>query len=253
MAKPFHPGKSAFDGTLAAILAKEGFTCAPNLLEAKKGFVEVLGVDSSAETIGKNLGRPFQVMKNTFKPYAACLLTHPTIDGVIQLRDQYHLQPAGVAAIECEVARFCMDSAGQMEPTTGLAGKFSLPFCAALALAEGAAGEDLFTDRRVRDPRMIALRKKVKAKVVPALKDTEAKVTITTKEGRKYATFIDRPKGDPRNPPTDAELEAKFRMLAGFALGPSAIDSLADRLWNLEKLKDVREVIGLMKDAKGKA
>ena len=43
MTKPFHPGKCAFDGVLSAILAQRGFTCAPNIIEAKKGFVEVLG------------------------------------------------------------------------------------------------------------------------------------------------------------------------------------------------------------------
>ena len=114
---------------------------------------------------------------------------------------------------------------GQVEPKTGLAGKFSTYYCAALALAEGVAGEDMFTDRKVLDPKMVALRKKVKARVVPRFKDTEAKVTITTKAGKKYSAYVDRPKGDPRNPPTDRELEDKFRSLAAFVLPQRKIES----------------------------
>jgi len=47
MTKPFHPGKSASDGVLSALLAKRGFTCAPNILEGKKGYVEVFGEECS--------------------------------------------------------------------------------------------------------------------------------------------------------------------------------------------------------------
>ena len=245
MTKPFHPGKSAFDGVLSAILAQRGFTCAPNILEAKKGFVETLGVHSKLEPMVKNLGKTYQVLKDTFKPYAACLLTHPTIDAIIDMRSKYDLRPEDVENIQCDVARFCLDSAGQVEPKTGLAGKFSTYYCAALALAEGVAGEDMFTDRKVLDPKMVALRKKVKARIVPRFKDTEAKVTITTKGGKKYSAFVDRPKGDPRNPPTDRELEDKFRSLAAFVLPQRKIDSLVKTIWRLEKVPNIRELIRL--------
>ena len=245
MTKPFHPGKSAFDGVLSAILAQRGFTCAPNILEGKKGFVEALGDHSKLEPMVKNLGKTYQVLKDTFKPYAACLLTHPTIDAIIDMRSKYDLRPEDVGNIQCDVARFCLDSAGQIEPKTGLAGKFSTYYCAALALSEGVAGEDMFTDRKVLDPKMVALRKKVKARIVPRYKDTEAKVTITTKGGKKYSAFVDRPKGDPRNPPTDRELEDKFRSLAAFVLPQRKIDSLVKTIWRLERVPNIRELIRL--------
>lgn len=245
MTKPFHPGKCAFDGVLAAILAQRGFTCAPNIIEGRKGYFEVLGDNSKLEPMVKNLGKKYEVLNDTFKPYAACLLTHPTIDAVIELRNKYHLRPEDVAEINCEVARFCLDSAGQVEPPTGLAGKFSVYFCAAVALAEGAAGEEMFTDQRVLDPQMVALRKKVKAKIVPEFKDTEARVTISTKEGKKYTAYVTIPKGDPRNPPSDQELEDKFRSLAAFVLPKAKINRLIKTIWSLEELKDIRKLIKL--------
>lgn len=245
MTKPFHPGKCAFDGVLSAILAQRGFTCAPNIIEGKKGYWEVLGDDSNLEPMVKDLGKKYEVLKNTFKPYAACLLTHPTIDAILEMRNKYNLKPEDVEAISCDVGKFCLDSAGQVEPKTGLAGKFSTYYCAALALAEGVAGENMFTDKKVQDPQMVALRKKVKAKVVPGYKDTEAKVTITAKGGKKYSAYVDTPKGDPRNPPTDEELENKFRSLAPFVMPKPKIDRLVQAIWNLEKLGNIRELIRL--------
>jgi 2-methylcitrate dehydratase PrpD len=245
MTKPFHPGKAASDGVLSALLAKRGFTCAPNILEGKKGYVEVFGEDSKIAPMVHDLGSKYEVLNNTFKPYAACLLTHPTIDALIQLRNRHSLKPDDVEQISCEVARFCLDAAGQKEPKTGLAGKFSVYYCAALALTDGVAGEDRFTDKLVLDPKMVALRRRVKAIAQPGLKDTEAKATVVTRRGKRYSAFVDRPKGDPRNPPTDEELECKFRTLAAFVLPKRRINLLAKILWNLEKVEDIRQVIRL--------
>ena len=245
MTKPFHPGKCAFDGLLSALLAQRGFTCAPNLIEGPKGYVEVLGVESKLEPMVKNLGKKYEVLNNTFKPYAACLMTHPTIDAVIGMRNQYRLKPEDIEEISCDVAKFCLDAAGQAEPKTGLAGKFSTYYVAALALAEGAAGEDLFNDRKVVEPRLVALQKRVRARVVPAYSETEAKVTITTQAGKKYSAYVDTPKGDPRNPPTDRELEDKFRSLASFVLPKAKIDRLVKTIWNLDKVENIRQLVRL--------
>jgi 2-methylcitrate dehydratase PrpD len=245
MTKPFHPGKSAFDGVLSALLAQRGFTCAPNIIEGKKGYLEALGDESRLEPMVKNLGKKYEVLSNTFKPFASCLFTHPTIDAIIQMRNKHNLKPEDVEQISCDVAGFCLDAAGQAEPKTALAGKFSVYYCAALALAEGVAGEDRFTDRKVVEPRMTALMKKVKARGIPGYKDTEAKVTVTTKGGKTYSLYVDTPKGDPRNPPTDKELEEKFRSLAPLALPRPKMDRLVKAIWSLERLDSVRQLVRL--------
>ncbi len=246
MAKPFHPGKSSSDGLLSALLAEKDFTCAANMVEGPNGFAKAMGDDDTdLNRMVKNLGRKYEILNNTFKPYAACLLTHPTIDGVFELKKRYNLKAADIDEISCEIARFCLDAAGQKEPKTGLAGKFSIYYCAALPLVEETAGEDKFTDQRVQSPQMVALRKKVKPRVNPAFKETEAHVTITAKDGKKYSTFIDKPKGDPRNPPTDLDLENKFRSLAADVLPPKKIDALVEIIWNLEKVKNLGQLIRL--------
>jgi len=70
-------------------------------------------------------------------------------------------------------------------------------------------------------------------------------VTIVTKSGKKYSAFVNTPKGDPRNPPTDEELENKFRSLAPFALPKAKMERLIKAIWNLEKLGSIRELMRL--------
>jgi 2-methylcitrate dehydratase PrpD len=148
-----------------------------------------------------------------------------------------------VEKIQCGVSPLCLNAAGQVEPKTALAGKFSVYYCAALALTAGVAGEAMFTDQLILDPKMIRLRKKVQTHEVPKYKGTEAKVTITTKEGKKYSTCVTVPKGDPRNPITDKELEDKFRAMAAFVIPKEKANLLIKNLWTLEKVKDMHRVV----------
>jgi 2-methylcitrate dehydratase len=79
-------------------------------------------------------------------------------------------------------------------------------------------------------------------------------VNITTTDGKKFSKQLDYPKGDPRNPLSDAEIEEKFRALAGGVLSARAQDKLIDAIWNLEKCASVTKLMALMKaDVKKRA
>ena len=82
-------------------------------------------------------------------------------------------------------------------------------------------------------------------KVFPALQ--RVIVNITTTDGRTLSKQLDYPKGDPRNPLSDAEIEEKFRALADGVLSRKAQDRLIDAIWNLEKCASVSKLMALMK------
>jgi len=56
---------------------------------------------------------------------------------------------------------------------------------------------------------------------------------------------VDTPKGDPRKPPTNQELEEKSRILAPVALSKPKMDRLVKTIWGLEKLRNLRQLIRL--------
>ncbi len=109
-----------------------------------------------------------------------------------------------------------------------------------------------FEMKKIMDPRIRAQLKKVEVvadpeieKVFPALQ--RVIVNITTTDGRSFSKQLDYPKGDPRNPLSDAEIEEKFSALAEGVLTPGAQKKLMDAIWNLEKADSVSKLMALMK------
>jgi len=89
-------------------------------------------------------------------------------------------------------------------------------------------------------------------KVFPALQ--RVIVNITTTDGRTFSKQLDYPKGDPRNPLSDAEIEERFSALAEGVLSKSARKRLVDAIWNLEKIGSVSKLMAMMKaDVKRRA
>jgi 2-methylcitrate dehydratase len=82
-------------------------------------------------------------------------------------------------------------------------------------------------------------------KVFPALQ--RVVVNITTTDGRLLSKQLDFPKGDPRNPLTDQELEEKFAALAEGVLSTGAQKRLKDAIWNLENADSVSKVMALIR------
>ena len=245
MCKPLHPGKAAMDGILSVLLAKKGFTAPKNILEGASGFSEVFSKDYDLSIVTSGLGETYQVLNDTFKPHASCLLTHPTIDALIELKNKHNLSTEEIAGIDCEVTPLCLDAAGKPEPQTPLDAKFSVYFCAASAVQAGKAGQHMFTNDRVLDARIIDLQKKVTATANPKFKETEAKVSIRTYDDGKYESHITAPRGDPRNPLSRRELENKFTGLALKVLPGDKVSRIIDRIHTLDKMDDVNELIEL--------
>jgi 2-methylcitrate dehydratase len=112
--------------------------------------------------------------------------------------------------------------------------------------------------QKIMNPRIREQLKKVEVvadpeieKVFPALQ--RVIVQITTADGSSYSKQLDFPKGDPRNPLTDSEVEEKFAALAEGVLSSGAQKKLKDAIWGLEKVGSVQKLMALMEaDARKK-
>lgn len=245
MTKSFHPGKAAADGLLSALLARNAYTSPLDILEGVGGLGDCLSKDFDAGRGLEGLGRHYMIEGVSIKPYASCLYTHPVIDGVIQARDHHNVTPDNVESLTCEVSRFCHDAACNSDPTTGLEGKFSTSFCAALALTDGRAGEELFTDLKVVDPSIRALMERVKVERNEGLSDAEAVVTIRFRDGTEIVIRINGPLGDPDHPLTDHQLEDKFKSLLSPYFDETQINRILDRLWHIEDMDNISSLLPL--------
>jgi 2-methylcitrate dehydratase PrpD len=237
MTKSFHPGRAAQNGLTAALLAERGFTSSEHALEAKRGWANVLSVARNYDFITQGLGERYELLVDTYKPFACGIVIHPTIDGCIQLRNAEGLTAERIRSVKLRVHPLVLELTGKVVPKTGLEGKFSVYHAAAVALLEGAGGEPQFSDRAVNDPAVVALRERVSAEIDPGIAADEAYVTIALSDGRILEMHVEHAIGSLARPMTDAGLDAKFRDLADPILGAEQAQRVLALCWDIGQLE----------------
>ena len=245
--KAMHPAKGAANGLQAAQLAKAGFTSADDILGGRRGFWAVLSAAGhSEEQLLGGLGERWELANNGLKPYANGVVSHPIQDAVIQLRNEHGLRPEQVTAIHARVNPLVLELMDRPQPRRGLEGKFSFQHCAAAALVDGAGHDAQFSDERVADAAIAALRALVSATPDEAMGEDQVHVAISLVDGRTVETQIEHATGSPGNPLTDEALEAKYRAIATPVIGKEQAEKLLAAAWALDGAPDVGEVASLM-------
>jgi 2-methylcitrate dehydratase PrpD len=244
MCKSFHAGKAAANGVLAALLAERGFDGSLEIIEGRRGFCRIYSDEAAPEALVNEMGRRWEITRNGHKPYACGVVLHPVIDAVIAIHSQANIDPLRVEAIELRVNPLVISITGVEEPATGLQSKFSVYHSAAVALIDGAARIPQYTDERASDPAVMALRRRVKARIDESLGHDQAEAVVIV-GGVRHRAFIEHATGTAANPMSEATLEAKFMANAEPIIGYDRAEQVRDLVRRLDRLADVRELIRL--------
>lgn len=246
MSKPLHSGRAAETGLLAARLAAEGVTGALDVLEGARGFGAAMSgaVDWDAATA--DLGEDWTIARTTVKNHAACGHVHAAVDAALALQAEHGIAIEDITRIEASSYQKSLEICGNANPKTAFEAKFSLPYCVAAGLVLGSVRRSAFDPEPLADPRIRALAAKVEHAIDPDCEAAfprarSARVAIETASGR-HERFAPTRKGDPDNPLTDAELDAKFMELTEPVLGAAAGDLLV-RLRALEGSGPIAELM----------
>jgi 2-methylcitrate dehydratase PrpD len=194
----------------------------------------VLSTTCDYAQITQGLGEHYEISLNTYKPFACGIVLHPIIDACLQLRAAHHLTPEAIDRIDLSVHPLVLELTGKRSPQTGLEGKFSVYFAAAVAIAAGDAGVKQFTDEWVRQPAVVALRDRVTATVDPSIGEAQARAAITLKDGRRLEKFVEHAVGSVERPMSDADLDAKVRNLCDGVLPAARTSRLIDLCRRIE-------------------
>ncbi len=219
MAKPFHAGKAAMDGVVSAQLAAAGFEAAAGLFEPGGGLDNALVQDRSVRIAPVDFAG-WRILDNSFKPYAACHLTHPAVDAARALAPGADRLSA-LKSARAEVGALANQITGGKSgtPATPLEGKFDLKYCIAL----GLAGHDLsaadFREPWRPDPAVCAAAQKVAVAVSPEMGFASARLTLDFGDGRTEAKHVPVAKGHPGNPMNWHDMHGKFAALTAPCLG----------------------------------
>jgi aconitate decarboxylase len=240
--KSFHIGRAAQGGMMAALLAKNGYTSSLQALEAKYGWLHVVSTRENATAYFDQLGKTWEIEKNTFKPFPCGIVMHPTIDGAIQLKSEVEEKGLGVEhikTVELRVNPEVITLTGKMDPQTGLEGKFSIYHATAVGLLYGEATPSQFTDDVVKNATVVAMRKKVNVTVDDSVAKAEAYINVAFTDGTTLEKHIEHAKGSIENPLTDAELQKKFMEQVSLAIGKKRAEDAYKAFTGVQDMKDV--------------
>jgi 2-methylcitrate dehydratase PrpD len=252
MTKPFHAGHAAEAGIIAADLVALGWTAAPKILEAPRGFFHAYGGTFDPETM-KTLGRPWTFASPgvSIKPYPSGSLTHPAMTELQRIIREQKFKASDVESMEVGTNRNMPNALIHHQPKTALQAKFSMEFCMAILLIEGKAGLSEFTDSVVNRPDVQEMIGRVHFVVNP---EAEAagydKMTsilkITLKNGRVIIGRADFAKGSPANPMTFDEVTEKFMGCAESAKWPtSKAKQIVESVRHLEDVPNMQNLTSL--------
>ena len=246
-----YPGRSGFQGIMAAHLSGCGFTGLADAPSDMYGRLLGAGFDRAAAVAGLgDAGVPLRIARNYFKFHACCLYNHPALDAAQDLRRRASFAASEVAEVTVTappIAQIMDDPA----PGNMLAAKFSIPYAVALALSGGDTGVAGFLPERVADAgiRRLAQRVRVKSDARMNLRRYDypaARVAVRLRDGRVLEASVSGQRGDFTNPASRAELTGKFAALAAETLGAERTAQVIATAGRLEELDDIGELTALL-------
>jgi 2-methylcitrate dehydratase PrpD len=249
--KRMHAGRAAQSGLFAAKLASKGFTGAVDVLEAEYGgFGSTMSDQVDYEAALAGIGNTYELMNVGFKPYACCGSNHTTIDALGQIIQENHLEAEEIEKIKIKTTKATKLHVGwEYVPDSVTTAQMNLYYCAAAFILDGDVFVDQFTADRIRDPRILEFIRKISIEADDSLdaegshKRHSVKVKILSRSGITFEHKVDYPKGNPRNPMTKTDIEAKFRKLTSNILPEKKVDQLLAKITDLDTLADCANLL----------
>jgi 2-methylcitrate dehydratase PrpD len=217
--KRLHAGWAARIGLHATRIGREGFLGPRTVFEGTHGFFFGFAHTAKADfaVLTRGFGSEWLMNGLTFKPYATGTMNQPYIDCALRLAKK-GFAAEDVADVLCETAegyvhRLWEPLASKHRPANDYAAKFSTPFNIAVAFVTGSIGFEAFSEKTVRDPRVLALASKVRYVVDPDNPYPKAytgHVRMTLRDGRVFEERQPHIRGGVHEPLSREDIERKF-------------------------------------------
>lgn len=245
-AKALNIAEACQNGIDAALLAQSGFTGSHSALLGKKGFVAATCSDPHPE----NLENPSEetLVSDTafFKVYASCGHTNSPLDALFSLMKKHPLDPDTIRSVRVKTYRVAVDVTGAFRYGTEDEAKFSLPWCFAAAITDGAVTLSQFTPEARADERKLALARKVEVTEDPEATSLfprrVAEVEVTLSDGTVLSDKVWN-SNDAADP---AVIRQKFVSAVQKTLGDEGAEKAADLLLAADSLSGVSPIAQLI-------
>jgi len=241
-------------GIFAALMAKEDYTGTEEVFEGKEGLMEVYGPDWDISRLVDGLGDTFKIMECSMKAFPTEALTHTHITATLEAVIENDIQPEQIDEVRVTTIARAYDilfDSHKYEPTSRETADHSLPYCIARAILDRKITTQTFDDENIQDPRLKELIHKIKGEASDEFEalfpeKQPSRVTIRTTDGREHSVYLEYPKGDPREPMTEADLDDKFAALTAAQLTDEGRRRIKEAIFTCEILAGINQFMGLM-------
>ncbi|MEO8441323.1 MAG: MmgE/PrpD family protein [Betaproteobacteria bacterium] len=234
-------GMPAHNGTQAALMVRHGWTGVEDIFSGERDFFFTFAPEEvDREEMVRGLGREYEIMRAGIKRWP--------VGGPIQgpmhvLRDIIVQHGIKAADVEKIIARM---PDKELEIVNNRASPdISVQHLLSVMLIDGnVTFKSAHSFRRMRDPKVLAVRKRIVAVGDATLTDVQRRwrcvMEVHLKDGRVLHHQTMAAKGSSENPLTPAEENEKALDLIVPILGRRKADALLAALWNFEKITDIR-------------
>jgi len=245
--KHLHAGRGAEAGLVAATLADQGFTGAPEILEGDRGFYRATCPNPDETLLLPAEDDQWQLHETSIKPWPSCRHTHPAIECGLEIHRQLP-QGAAIRSIRIFAYQAALDLCDRAQVETAYAGKFSLQHCVATALLRGAVAFDNFEAEARAEASDLRSRTAVSA--VGQFQSAYplhwgSRVEVELQDGTVTSHEVADARGDPELPLSHHDMVAKARGLLVHGRHP-APDDLIDQILTMSQSETVPDLSGLI-------
>jgi len=251
MTKPFHSGHGARNGVVAAMLAADGFSANPNVLDG--AFFESFygNIPSENWQLTATLGNPFHLLTPGIgiKMYPSGYHLHHCFEAALQLVKKHNVTAEEIDSIELIVPR--RGHFNRPTVRTGLEGKFSYQYHVAMAILDQKLTIESFHDARALADDVRELLKKINLRIDPSIPSNPdivyQTVVIKLRDGKEVSAAEPLPRSHWRYPLARDEWIGKFRDNATRVLEKPKIENIIATVDKLEELSDVTALTELIR------
>jgi len=238
-------GMPARNGVAAAAMVAHGFTGVEDALSGERSFFVAYGRDPKPEKLVDGLGELYEIMNTNIKRWSVGSPIQAPLDALSVLLP---FKPDEVEKVVVRVAHQGANTTNNRD----MPDICMQHLCAVMILDGTVSFKSSHDEKRMMDAKVLALRKKIELlgddALTRAMPSRQGIVEVFLRGERKLRHHMQAVRGTAENPMTRAEVDAKGYDLMAPVLGRDRARKLCDAIWNLDRLKDVRNLRTLLKE-----
>lgn len=251
--KKIHPGWGSHAAIYALMLAKGGLTGPYEVLEGGYGLYQThLGTVEGVVEAFADLGQKWLTTEIAVKLYPCCHMIHSFSDCIFALLTQHKFSAKDVKEIECRIEKrcyhiVCSPEQAKKRPASDYGMRFSLPYIVAMSVLTGKVSPLEIDEQHMKNPAVIELIDKIRCVEDEGVKNPghfPGWIKVTLYDGTVYQQVQKYERGAAENPIKQQDVITKYNNNALINLSQEQVKNILDRITHLDKLLNIRELIG---------